>query len=1038
VLQVDAAQAAGSTKWMARIGIESRVSRTLCRLSGRPWKRGLPPAILILSAVAALAFPPVRPTSAEAQALPPQAHWNSFRSEHFRVTFPPELEPLARHAAERAELAYRALAKDLIAPPPGAIDLVVTDHVDFVNGFASPFPGNLIVLNAIPPVGSTELGFYDDWLALVVDHELTHIVHMDATGRGGALLRHIFGRVPSAWPLFPDIGVPAWNVEGLAVDFESRLTGYGRINGSYYEMVLRTALLEGRFDPIDRACSYSPIWPGAPRHYIYGSLFMDYISRTYGRDVEKRIVRRTAGAVIPPPLAFDRIGRSTIRRSFTDAWSEWEGDLTAQYARLADSLQAEGLTETEEITHSGYVAAFPRVAPDGQSLVYAGTDGRNETATWEVNLGDGSTRALSRRNTIGPSSYSSKDDLIYSQVEFMDPYHVYQDLYRVRKGQGEQRLTEGARLQDPDVSRDGRHVVSVENGGGGNRLILYNLQTRTLRPLTDRSPDGQWSLPRWSPDGLRLAATRRESGRLDLVILDTLGVVISGLTHEHGLAAAPTWSPDGLYVLFSSDRTGIPNLYAASVSDRSADTTGSLPALYQITNLLTGAFQPDVSPDGCWIYFSLYHADGFHIARIPYQPTSWRSVTPSPPPHESTYSDGPAPTGQPTSPVRTYSSFPTLRPRYWVPTALGNNITGYYVGAFTSGEDVISRHSYSAWGAYAPSSHRVQGEVAYAYAGLGRPILGLQADRSWDAWDSHLVEGDTSFRVIEREDDVYLGASLVRRRWRSSGGLSLFGELVERTRTIEKGPVSLLHKPHDRLLGVLGSLSWSNVRRHAFSIGAEDGLSVRLAGRRRWDQSPASRPEKSYWEGLGYLSLYRGFPLFGFARHVLAGSFRGLWRTGPGSGSSGIGGPSGGAVDLVVTSVGGSSSPLPLRGFAYGVLRGSRAWTSSAEYRFPLLLIGRGYHVRPIFVDRVSASAFVDAGDAWCLYSDGVYRHCGAAVGSSGGNAIHSPLIGVGGEIVIDFELLFSLPLRLRGGLGFPVRGPATGAQAYVAVGSSF
>jgi ABC-type nitrate/sulfonate/bicarbonate transport system substrate-binding protein len=86
-----------------------------------------------------------------AAQLPPDAEWRTLDTEHFRVHFTPELEPLARRAAERAETAYAALSDVLVRPPNGRIDLVVSDNVDFANGYATPIPGNRIVVFAHPP-----------------------------------------------------------------------------------------------------------------------------------------------------------------------------------------------------------------------------------------------------------------------------------------------------------------------------------------------------------------------------------------------------------------------------------------------------------------------------------------------------------------------------------------------------------------------------------------------------------------------------------------------------------------------------------------------------------------------------------------------------------------------------------------------------------------------------------------------------------------------------------------------------------------------
>src|SRR5579859_7055618 len=155
--------------------------------------------------------------------LSPNADWHSLRTEHFYVHFTPELEPLARRIAGDAERAYAQLALEL-HPPRGMIDVVVSDDADFSNGFTTVFPTNRIVVYANPPVSESALRYTNDWGQLVITHELAHVFHLDRVRGVWSLAQHIFGR---ASPLFPNLYAPSWVIEGLAVYYESRLTGAG-------------------------------------------------------------------------------------------------------------------------------------------------------------------------------------------------------------------------------------------------------------------------------------------------------------------------------------------------------------------------------------------------------------------------------------------------------------------------------------------------------------------------------------------------------------------------------------------------------------------------------------------------------------------------------------------------------------------------------------------------------------------------------------------------------------------------------------------
>ena len=223
--------------------------------------------------VAALLVGAARASSAQ---LSPNADWHTLHTRHFRVHFVPALEQEARRAAVNAERAYAQLSTELV-PPRGTIDLVVSDDVDYVNGYATTFPTNRIVVYAHPPTDASGLRDYVDWNALVVTHELTHIFHLDRTRGIWRLGQAIFGRNPL---LFPNLYEPRWVLEGLAVYFESRLTGVGRLESAEHLMTARAAALDNRVPTLQELSPGTSRFPGGEVIYIYGSLLFDYLSRT--------------------------------------------------------------------------------------------------------------------------------------------------------------------------------------------------------------------------------------------------------------------------------------------------------------------------------------------------------------------------------------------------------------------------------------------------------------------------------------------------------------------------------------------------------------------------------------------------------------------------------------------------------------------------------------------------------------------------------------------------------------------------------------
>ncbi|CAN5368823.1 hypothetical protein BH24GEM3_BH24GEM3_23460 [soil metagenome] len=971
--------------------------------------------------------------SLHAQSPPHDARWYTFETPNFRVHYHEGLEPLARRAAERAEVAHALLSEEFVDPPSGRIDLVVSDNVDLSNGYATPFPNNRVVVFTHPPVDVAFLGFFDDWLELLIIHELTHIFHLDHTRGWWRGLRSVFGRVPF---LFPQIYMPGWVTEGLATYYESLLTRAGRVRGTQHEMVLRTAILEDAFFPIDRATGSPVTWPMGHTTYIYGSLFMAHLAERHGPERIATFVRRMGEQAIP--YRIDAAARRSFGVSFTRGWQAWEDTLRVRYTTLADSLRATGLTEPELLTREGRLAAYPRFAPDGRTLAYAASTGREEPALRLIDPG-GSQQVITRLFTLDPAVWlPGGGGMLLAQVQFQDLYRIYADLYRVDPGGERVRLTDGARVKEPDPHPDGRRVVAVQSAPGTNVPVLIDLHTGEIRPLTEPSLELHWTGPRWSPAGDRIAVARwRTGGFYDVVVLDSAGSVLQEVTRDRAVDTEPAWSPDGRYLLFSSDRTGIPNLYAYDLEQE---------RLLQVTNVLTGAFQPDVSPDGRWIAFSYYQADGYYIARIPFDPASWR---PAPPVRAAVAETPLAAAARPAAdaPAVRYSPLPSLLPTFWLPLLYGGTALGSGYGAALAGQDVIERHLWQADALLYPQDTRLDARITYRYRGWGNPLLDLSGMQEWTVFRESVRRiteaGDTIYSaLLEREQRATSSVTFQHRRWRSlywaggGGDLRRIERVWQDTTLARGGP--FFRFPLD--MGALFFGGFSNVRRYGFSISPEDGflLSFSTEARRYAEPFPGEDDARGYTRVLGRGQAYQGFPFWGFARHVLATRVTGGVETGSGSPLFSVGGISGTAVPFPLGfGVEATGRTFPIRGYPAGVQRGDRALAATAEYRFPLLLVERGVRTLPVFLDRFWGDLFVDAGTAWCAEATCRQRFL------SDPSDLESPrpLFSAGAEANVAFTTGFSAPFVLRGGVAMPLtRVDAARArpQLYLTAGYSF
>jgi Tol biopolymer transport system component len=143
-------------------------------------------------------------------------------------------------------------------------------------------------------------------------------------------------------------------------------------------------------------------------------------------------------------------------------------------------------------------------------LVYARADGRSDIQLRRqpVSGDQSASEQLTRTNGLPTYAWMPDGRLLFSQLEQDGPDRVYADLYLVELDGGTERVTRGARLEQPSVSPDGNWAVAVQNGDGTNALVRVDLGNGAVSPLVAPEPDVHWAFPRVAPDGRWIAATR--------------------------------------------------------------------------------------------------------------------------------------------------------------------------------------------------------------------------------------------------------------------------------------------------------------------------------------------------------------------------------------------------------------------------------------------------------------------------------------------------------------------------------------------------
>ncbi len=158
-------------------------------------------------------------------------------------------------------------------------------------------------------------------------------------------------------------------------------------------------------------------------------------------------------------------------------------------------------------------------------------------------------------------------------------------------------------FNDGNASLSTSGTLAFVQGASESQLMLAGA-ARNEVPLTGEARE--YSSPRFSPDGRRVAVTVTSSGARDIWVYDISAHTFTKLTTE-GVNVRPEWSPDGSRILFRSDRGGKVGIWWQPSDGRAAAEL-----LYEPAEPFNEAL---ISPDGKWLIYRTAPG-GLHSADI--------------------------------------------------------------------------------------------------------------------------------------------------------------------------------------------------------------------------------------------------------------------------------------------------------------------------------------------------------------------------------------------------------------------------------------
>jgi Tol biopolymer transport system component len=264
-----------------------------------------------------------------------------------------------------------------------------------------------------------------------------------------------------------------------------------------------------------------------------------------------------------------------------------------------------------EAVDSELVQRYPQVLPGGRAVLYAVnvTAGNNETARVVVQpLPEGPRRVL-REGAYYPRYAASghllfvHEGTLFAQAFDVERLELAGEPIPILEGIATSGLIGGAQIA---VSESGTFAYLPGNrvqGVGGSAPILWLDRVGGTTPL--RPQPSEWSNPRFSPDGRRLALDINVNGNIDVWTYDWERDALELLTRDPRVDRRPVWTPDGSRIVFASTAGGAGT---AMMYWRRADGTG------EPTRLLDTDLASEPSswhPNGKVLAFTQYGRDTF-------------------------------------------------------------------------------------------------------------------------------------------------------------------------------------------------------------------------------------------------------------------------------------------------------------------------------------------------------------------------------------------------------------------------------------------
>ncbi|MNJ92664.1 translocation protein TolB [compost metagenome] len=923
--------------------------------------------------------------------VPSDLKWRTITSPHFEVIYNAEQQDLGLLYASKLEYAFEKLQPYFSVVPKLRTVVVINDKTDVTNGYATRIPYPHIMAYPVLPGPQDSLADTGDWAFELLAHEYTHILNIEPALGVMKPLRAIFGTI-----IAPNILLPTWWKEGLAVDMETRLGNHGRLRAVYQDSAIRAWVNDGKLQQYDLAQVNEniPTWPQGMRPYLFGSLIWSQMIEDKSAAIIDTLNLRQSSRV---PYFIEDPARTHLGKSYETQYNE-----ALQQIQVLALGQLKVLGEqtptpfTQPKNNIRYVMA-PSISPNGMNMALITDDETNSRAVRVVTKSKPEQSFLSVQSALMVENFDEalvpilqRDEpltgsiqrvswfpdstrLVYDKIDLTDRIHRYSDLmlYNLKTKKSET-LTKSLRAREPAVAPNGEDIAYVRLEGGRTFLsvLSVNKERKASRDLFAPPLQYRISYPSYLNDNTIVFSLRTDKGIEHLHLFHKDTQKVEKIFPEYPNARFAKWTPQGL--IFTSSKNGTQNVYLAN-----KDLTSVRP----LTHTLTAVSMSDLDPATKELFSTLMTSEGQKL--VAFQEVDY-SKTQAPLPAigpllAERYPAQETPTIPPLNQnsyfTSDYSPYGYLWPRYWMPFIAGSSSeTGIILSAQTTGFDPLKKHTYSLLGAWDTAINKGSLQGTYLNQTTVLPVLLTSYTRS-----SYLGNINNKF-----EDFSGTLSVLPDMFWLSKYAAAQVGwRYFERTMSDDT----------IKRTGPLVSLNYSNYAESGAEISPESGTGAYIGAHHYIPAEGYVAHNQFTLGGTTYLSKF--LP----KRHAIMLKMNSIYTPEKVPALFGVS-----TLPLMFIP----DNPLPeyvMRGYKNGQFLGKNMVNVNLEYRFPIKNIYGGYGTDPIFLRRLIGSVVADG-----VALDGFFAN--DETGAYESVSMKQQFWSAGAEIKMETTLGYLLPVN--------------------------